>query len=251
MQIRKTVFIAAFALISTLAVFSVTAQSQTELTAKPKLTLDEFFNAVSFTSVELSPDGKAVVIGTERADWDQQIFRQDLWLWRETDKTDDAKPDKEKTDKEKTGKEKTDRERPGSLIQLTQSGHDSEPKWSPDGRWIAFLSERKTAAEKSDDADSDPDAKDTTAQLYLISPTGGEAFPITQGEEEVHAFSWSADSAKIYFATRQPWTKSQKDDYKKEWKDVTQYRTAERGDTIFSLDLADAIARHAAAPAKI
>ena len=49
----------------------------------------------------------------------------------------------------------------GSLIQLTQSGHDTEPKWSPDSRWIAFLSERKASAEKSDssDSDSDGDAK--------------------------------------------------------------------------------------------
>ena len=139
----------------------------------------------------------------------------------------------------------------GSLIQLTQSGHDSEPKWSPDGRWIAFLSERKTSTEKAGDSDSDSESKDDeTTQLYLISPNGGEAFPVTQGEEDVHAFSWSADSQTIYFATRQPWTKTQKDEYKKEWKDVVQYRTAERGDTIFALDLPAALARHAAATAE-
>ena len=34
---------------------------------KPKLTLDEFFNAVSFRSVEVSRDGNSVVIATERA----------------------------------------------------------------------------------------------------------------------------------------------------------------------------------------
>ena len=151
----------------------------------------------------------------------------------------------------------------GSLVQLTQSGHDSEPKWSPDGDWIAFLSERKTPAEKSSDADSDEDKdkkdkkdkddkddKDEgSTRVYLISPNGGEAFPITAGAEDVHAFTWSADAKTIYFATRQPWTKAQKDDYKKEWKDAVQYRIAERGDTIFALDVAAAIARHAAAPA--
>src|SRR5271154_6942461 len=91
-------------------------------TTKPKLTLDEFFDSVSFDAVRISPDGNSVVIGTERADWDQQIFRSDLWLYRNDSR---------------------------SLIQLTQSGHDSEPRWSPDGRWIAFLSERKTPTEKS------------------------------------------------------------------------------------------------------
>src|SRR5271167_4212325 len=42
-------------------------------TAKPKLTLDEFFNSVSFDAVKISPDGNGIVIGTEIADWDQQI----------------------------------------------------------------------------------------------------------------------------------------------------------------------------------
>ncbi len=225
MRILKTLFLAAMTLTFALALL---AQTQP---AKPKLTLDVFFNSVSFDALELSPDGTSVVIGTERADWDQQIFRKDLWLYRD-------------------GKDKD-----ASLIQLTQSGHDAEPQWSPDGRWIAFISERKTSAEKSDDADSDGKRKDKdkdeeASQLYLISPNGGEAFPITQGAEDVHAFAWSADSQKIFFATRHPWTKAQKDDYKKAWKDVVQYRTAERGDAIFTLDVPAAIARHAIAPAK-
>jgi len=205
---------------------------------KPKLTLDEFFNSVDFTALELSPDGNSVVIGTERADWDQQVFRKDLWLWRNQNRNDE--------NKNAAGQA-------GSLLQLTQSGHDSEPKWSPDGRWIAFLSERKSSSEKSADSDSDSqnkDKDDETTQLFLISPDGGEAFPVTQGSEDVHAFSWSGNAQTLYFATRQPWSRAQKDAYKKEWKDVVQYRTAERGDTIFSLDLPAALARHAAATAE-
>src|ERR1700685_3482385 len=99
---------------------------------KPKLTLDEFFNSVSYSSVAISPDGSSVVIGTERSDWDQKIFRTDLWLYR-----DDAS---------------TGSPNGPTLIQLTQSGHDSNPKWSPDGRWIAFLSDRKISSEKDSDS---------------------------------------------------------------------------------------------------
>jgi len=209
-----------------LAVILVVLISVTVLEAqnKPKLTLDDFFNSVSFRSVELSPDGNSVVIVTDRADWDQQIFRTDLWLYRDDSKT---------------------------LIQLTQSGHDSDPKWSPDGKWIAFLSERKNEAGKSDDSDSDSDSKEDASQIYLISPQGGEAFPITKGEEDVHTFAWSSDSQNIFYATRQPWSREKKDEYKQEWKDVVQYRTAERGDTIFTLKLADAIARHNSEAAKV
>ncbi|HVI07210.1 MAG TPA: prolyl oligopeptidase family serine peptidase [Candidatus Binatia bacterium] len=186
--------------------------SVTSADSKPKLTLDTFFDSVSFSSVALSPDGSSVVIGTERADWEQKIFRKDLWLWRDDGKS-------------------------GSLVQLTQSGHDSAPQWSPDGRWIAFLSQRKSDAEHDSGEDDAAKDKDDTAQLYVISPNGGEAVQITKGEEEVHAFSWSGDSRSIYFATRQPWSKTQKDEYRKHWKDVVEYRTAERGDAVFLAEI--------------
>jgi len=216
MPIRKICFA-----VTLLLSCALTVQSQ----SKPKLTLDDFFNSVGFPSVELSPDGSSVAIAAERADWDQQIFRTDLWLYSDESKT---------------------------LIQLTQSGHDSEPKWSPDGKWIAFLSERKSSAGKSDDSNSDSDSDSKEAsQIYLISPHGGEAIQITQGEEDIHTFSWSADSQTIYYATRQPWTKTQKDEYKQQWKDIVQYRTAERGDTIFALDIAVALGRREAAPTKV
>lgn len=216
MTIKRSLLLLAIALLP------ITAASAD----KPKLTLDEFFNSVSFDSVKVSPDGNAVVIVTDRADWDQKIFRTDLWLYRAAENGS------------------------GTLLQLTQSGHDRHPEWSPDGKWIAFLSERKTP--KNTDSDDDDESKeDETAHLYLISPSGGESFPITRGEEEVHAFAWSPDSKTLYFATRQPWTKDQKDAYKKEWKDVKQYRRAERGDTVFSLDVAGALERHSENPAKI
>jgi dipeptidyl aminopeptidase/acylaminoacyl peptidase len=188
---------------------------------KPKLTLDEFFNSVDITGVKLSPDGQSVVISTDRADWEQSIFRDDLWLYRD------------------------DQRGGGSLTQLTQSGYDSQPQWSPDGRWIAFLSARGAA--KGGRSCEEASVSDEIPQLYLISPAGGEAFPVTQGEEKVHAFAWSADSSALYFATRTPWTKAQKDAYEKEWKDVCQYRAVERGDQVFRVTVADAIARQAGA----
>src|SRR6185437_3998259 len=182
-----------------LLILSLSIGSLTFAQNKPKITLDEFFNAVSFSSVKLSPDGNSVVIGAERADWDRQIFSKNLWLYRN-----DAAS--------------------GSLVQLTQSGHDTDPEWSPDGRWIAFLSDRKSDAEDADDEDSGK-KDEGVDQIYLIDPRGGEAFAVTSGAEEVHGFSWSADSKTLYFATCDPWSKEQKDEYRKQWKDVVQYRT--------------------------
>ncbi|HVZ18142.1 MAG TPA: hypothetical protein VG897_13550 [Terriglobales bacterium] len=185
--------------------------------AKPKVSLDEFFNYVSFDSVDLSPDGNSVLITTHRADWDQEIFRKDLWLYR-------INPNG------------------GSLISLTHSGRDSRPQWSPDGQWIGFLSERKIGAGKSGDSG---DKYKEISQLYVISASGGEAIPVTSAGDDVHAFAWSADSKQLYFATRQPWSKQQTDEHKKEWKDSVLYRGDERGDQVFQIALTDALAHSA------
>ena len=117
MTIRKTVFCSVFAFLIFISLPAISAQAiSAQAPDKPKITLDEFFNYVEFTDVKLSPDGHSIVIGTDRADWDQNIFREDLWLYRD------------------------DNGGAGSLIQVTNSGRDSKPQWSPDGRWIAFLS---------------------------------------------------------------------------------------------------------------
>ncbi len=189
------------------------AQASGSSGSKPRLTLDEFFSAVDFSRVQLSPDGHMVVIATSRADWDAERFREDLWLWRDID---------------------------GIIVPLTQSGHDSDPNWSPDGKWVAFLSDRSLESDDSDD--SDHDDKGAT-HVYLIPVNGGEALPVTRGSEDVHSFAWSPDSKTLYFATRTPRTSKQKDDYKEQWKDTVRYRERERGDLVSRIEIAEALKR--------
>jgi dipeptidyl aminopeptidase/acylaminoacyl peptidase len=167
---------------------------------KPPLTLDAFFNSVAFPNVAVSPDGKYVVVQTERADWKENRFREDLWLYRASD---------------------------AKLMPLTTSGEDSDPQWSPDGRWVVFV------ANRSHDAS---DHATNKTQVYAIAVDGGEAFAVTAVTEDVHAFAWSADSKQIFFATRDPWTSDRQKKYQEQWKDTVQYREAERGDRIFSID---------------
>lgn len=198
---RRIVVLLAFLL------FAVSAIAQ----QKPVLTLDDFFNYVQFGAVEMSPDGSAVAFTTRRADWAQERFRSDTWLVRNGQQP----------------------------ILLTHSGEDSSPKWSPDGRWVAFVSLREMAWTKP----AESGEKEKVAHLYAISVSGGEAFPVTRGEESVHTFAWSSDSQSLYFATRVPWSKVKRESYKKEWKDVERYREQERGDVIARIGLADALAR--------
>lgn len=74
--------------------------------------------------------------------------------------------------------------------QLTYS-HKSEfsPRWSPDGKTLAFLSDR------GDDA-----------QIYLMSMDGGEGHPVTEGKRSVEAFEWSPDGKQIAFLAPLPKT---------------------------------------------
>jgi dipeptidyl aminopeptidase/acylaminoacyl peptidase len=203
--------------------FCAAALAQTPA-SKPSLTLDDFFNSVDISSVRIAPDGRAVAIETSRADWDANRFRTDLWLYRD----------------QPTGA--------GALVQLTQSGHDRNPEFSPDGRWIAFLSDRGAPAAASTDAPASKPEK--SAQVYVISLNGGEPFPVTQSDEEIHAFAWSADSRQIYFATRVHWAKDQQEAYKKDWKDVVEFRESERGDTIHRIEISEASNCLTESPAK-
>ena len=209
------------AIVASVGVLSVALRRPLPAADKPPVTLDEFFDSVEYNAARISPDGGAVVVQTTRSDWEGNRYRTDLWLYRVAGATVSSG---------------------GTLIPLTQTGHEHSPQWSPDGRWIAFLSDRGTKKPKrgsDSEAASGPEKSGTSDQLFVISVSGGgESFQVTVSEESVHSFAWSADSRAIFFATKQPQTQEAKAAQEKEWKDVIRFRESERGDEIFSVDVA-------------
>ena len=181
--------------------------------SKPLITLDEFMNATEVRAARVAPDGQAAVIWTNSPDWAHDRFRDDLWLWLQ---------------------------KTGSTVQLTQSGYDSSPAWSPDGKYIAFISSRSLADEET--SAKEDDDKDSTERVWLISVAGGEALPLYTEKLDAHAFAWSADGAKIFFSVKQPLTKAQEDARKEEWKDVIRWREQERGDVLLAIPVQVAVA---------
>jgi dipeptidyl aminopeptidase/acylaminoacyl peptidase len=74
------------------------------------------------------------------------------------------------------------------LRQLTFSAKsDSSPRWAPDGRSLAFLSDR-----------------DGAAQLYLLPMSGGESRRLTDRKEKIDAFRWSPDGRRIALLMAEP-----------------------------------------------
>src|SRR4030095_4981303 len=68
--------------------------------------------------------------------------------------------------------------------QLTFNEKSStNPKWSPDGNWIAFTSNRK----------------DNKNNLYILRVTGGEAEQVTDLKSSIANFEWSPDGKWIAY----------------------------------------------------
>jgi dipeptidyl aminopeptidase/acylaminoacyl peptidase len=105
----------------------------------------------------ISPDGNLVVYVVKVADMEKDKRPGNLWL---------AKWD-------------------GSENRALTFGNkgQSHPRWSPDAKWIAFLSGREDENE--------------TGQLWLLPSNGGEAEKITDLKGGVENFAWSPDSKRI------------------------------------------------------
>ncbi len=96
-------------------------------------------------------------------------------------------------------------------IQLTHTKKESEshPRFSPDGRYLAFIAER---ADGKPDEDDDPGNK---SQVWLLNRAGGEAERITALAGGVSGFEWSPDSARMVLVSRDPEKKAEDADEEK------------------------------------
>jgi len=117
-----------------------------------------------------------VVYEVQKANWEDNAFDRNLWI------VDIAT---------------------GESHALTSAKKSStNPAWSPDGKWIAFLSDRSGQIKDT------PEGK---KQLYVISTDGGEAQQLTKTENDVNALEWAPDAKRIAFSTTDPDPKAMKD----------------------------------------
>lgn len=77
----------------------------------------------------------------------------------------------------------------GEAIPLTAEGvSSSHPRWSPDGKFLAFLSERNQGK----------------TQIHLLNRMGGEAQKLTETVQGVEDFRWSPDGKRMVLILRDP-----------------------------------------------
>jgi len=130
----------------------------------------DLLNVPKLADPQLSPDGREVIYTLGEADW--KSGRRISHVWRAS--VDGGRP-----------------------VQLT-NGADGEntPRWSPDGKTIAFTAKRGEAE---------------SAQIYVLADDGGEARQLTTHASAVSEPRWSADGAAIYFTAPEPKTAEDKD----------------------------------------
>ena len=126
--------------------------------AQKNWTPEQCLKLKNITAVRVSPDGNKVLYTVREAVMtdDRSEYVNQVWLCN----TDGSNP-----------------------IQLTKGDkNSSNPKWSPDGKWIAFTSSR-----------------DSKTNLYVLPVGGGEAEKLTDVKTSVGNYDWSRDGKMIAF----------------------------------------------------
>jgi dipeptidyl aminopeptidase/acylaminoacyl peptidase len=148
------------------ALLTLTAAAQDTTKVKPKgLESETLFDMEQIASPAISPDGTRVVFSRGWVDKSKDQARSNLWMisgWNDL-----AGP---------------------KLRELTAGQwRDSNAAWSPDGKRIAFLSDR-----------------DGTTQIHVMWADSREVAQLTHLEKAPSELSWSPDSKRLAFVATVP-----------------------------------------------
>ncbi len=143
-----------------LMTFSFAATAQIKKGPQPV----DIYKMKKTSDIQVSPDGKWVVYTVTTDDTAHDGWNDDIWMtsWDGT-----------------------------QTIQLTNSTEDeSSPLFSPDGKYISFISARKIGDDDEDDAND-------KGQVWLMDRRGGEAKSISDVKSGIKDYCWSPDGKSI------------------------------------------------------
>jgi dipeptidyl aminopeptidase/acylaminoacyl peptidase len=152
---------------------SVSAQEAAKARAPKLLTPEASLSLRSISDLEFSPDGLRLAFVVSEPPKAERRARH-IWMYDQQS---------------------------GSIRQFTYSAKtETSPRWSPDGKHLAFLSNR-----------------DEDQQIYMMRADGGEAAALTKGKRNVKSFAWSPDGKQICFLA--PDAKTEAEEKKEKDKD--------------------------------
>jgi dipeptidyl aminopeptidase/acylaminoacyl peptidase len=131
-------------------------------------TFEEVISLRSIGGVTLSADGKHIAYTVQTTDWNDNRFDTEIWL-------------------SKNG------ERPFQLTN-TEKNSSTNAAFSPDGQWIAFLTDRGSKN-----------------QIYVMRVEGGEARAVTKEDEGISSFEWHPDGNSFVFLKSEKEDKTKKE----------------------------------------
>jgi dipeptidyl aminopeptidase/acylaminoacyl peptidase len=210
--------------------------------------LEESLQLKALSGPRISPDGRFVAYRVRETDWKENVYVRQIWLINVAT---------------------------GANFELTRGKKSVDSmEWSPDGRWIAFVTEREANAVTPPDSEDKGEAKDAKKdakeadkeekkasgtevkkdgkkdgakvdkpaahQLWLISPEGGEAWELTEHNSDIGSFHWSKDSKQIAFIAADPEAKPEKD-RKEKYSDYEVFEEDYRQSQLWAVDVGSAL----------
>ncbi len=161
MKIIRRLALASLVLVQWLPIRAQESASKPAATPR-NITIDDYFQIREVSQPEISPDGQWVAYAVRTRMLKEDKNEQRLWMVSTHG---------------------------GDPIPLTAEGvSSSHPRWSPDGKYLAFLSARNNGK----------------TQVWLLSRLGGEAAHLTDIPQGVDDFEWSPDSTRLVLILRDP-----------------------------------------------
>jgi len=138
--------------------------SSAQSPARRPIRLEDLARLKGVSEPEISPEGDWLAYTVETTDLGEDKKTSDIWMTRWNG---------------------------GETIQLTTSKEsESKPRWSPDGRYLAFLAARG--------------GEDEVSQVFLLNRSGGEAVKLTDLPGGVSDFAWAPDGKRLALVASDP-----------------------------------------------